>query len=124
MIDSVSVLSKISFQPYIGLRIAKVRYLDNTDKHIVIFFVTADLSNPNISLEVGTAFNKNHFNKRQTVTNMITYKNMADSSKIVIAAFNADFFSFSTNKPVGFVIKNGALIKKWPGHVNHNFLLF
>lgn len=122
-----SVTSDTTYSPYPGMQETDVQYINSDDKPETVFFMTIDLTNPKISLEVGTPYDKTAFS-HQTVTGMINYKNNSTTSEQVIAAVNGDYWQIHSGQevplgqPLGIVYKNGAMIKDYPTQNEYYFL--
>lgn len=114
----LKVVSDTTFFPYAGIEETQVNYINSQNEPMAVYFLTADLTKSNLSVEVATPFDKPEFT-RQTVRDMITYKNSVSTSLQVIGAVNGDFWDVSTpnipaGTPLGLVYKNGTMIKELP----------
>lgn len=119
------VVSDTTYFPYSGIEETRVNYINSLGQPMAVYFLTVDLSKSNLSMEVATPFDKPEFT-RQTVRNMITYKNLISTSQQVIGAVNGDYWDVHTpnipsGTPLGLVYKNGTMIKDLPA-TNYYFL--
>ena len=120
------VVLDTTFTPYTGIEETQVNYINSNKEPMAVYFLTVDLTKSNLSMEVATPFDMPEFT-RQTVRDMITYKNSISSSWQVIGAVNGDNWDVSTpptipdGTPLGLVYKNGAMIKELPDK-NYYFL--
>lgn len=104
--------TNVTFQRYPGVEETNITYTSNKGVPIALFFLKVNLSNPNVTIEAGTPYDRPEF-ARQTIRAMIPYKNAANSKRQVIAASNGDYYSW-TGEPDGVVHKNGVVIKASP----------
>lgn len=104
--------TNVTYQRYPGVEETNITYTSNRGVPIALFFLKVNLKNPNITIEAGTPYDKPNW-ARQTIRDMIPYKNAANSQRQVIAASNGDYYSW-TGEPDGVVIKNGQVIKGSP----------
>ena len=81
------VVLDTTFTPYTGIEETQVNYINSNKEPMAVYFLTVDLTKSNLSMEVATPFDKPEFT-RQTVRDMITYKNSISSSWQVIGAVN------------------------------------
>lgn len=118
------IVSDTTYKPSDGIEHSKISYINKQGEPMTIFILTVDLSVSGVSIEVATPFDQPGF-ARQTVRDMITYKNMK-SNQHVIGGVNGDYWDVSTpnlpaGTPLGLVYKNGIMIKELPDK-NYYFL--
>ncbi len=106
-----SITSEIIVNNYPGVKEAYITYVNQSDQTTKLYILEVDLSDPKLSIEVGTVNNSETLGGTQTVFNMIPYKNDASFKKEVIAAVNGDYFAFETGLPTGTVIKDAKYLQ-------------
>ncbi|WP_164891097.1 phosphodiester glycosidase family protein [Botryobacter ruber] len=106
------IKSNVTYQRYPGVEETNLSYISNRGVPIALFFLKVNLNNPNVTIEAGTPYNKSTW-ARQTIRDMIPYKNAANGKRQVVAASNGDYYSW-TGEPDGVVHKNGEIIKESP----------
>jgi exopolysaccharide biosynthesis protein len=117
------IVSDTTYSSADGIEHSKISYINKQGEPMTIFLLTVDLSVSGVSIEVATPFDQPDFT-RQTVRDMITYKNK--STQHVIGGVNGDYWDVSTpnlpsGTPLGLVYKNGMMIKELPDK-NYYFL--
>ena len=107
-----------TFIPFDGMEERHVSYINAGDKPMSVHFLTVDIENPKLSLEVATPFDEPEF-KLQRVRDMVEHKNVSNPPRQVVAALNGDYWDVNTpnipaGTPLGLVYKNGQMIKDLP----------
>ncbi|MEQ7799946.1 phosphodiester glycosidase family protein [Pedobacter sp. ASV1-7] len=103
-----TVITDVTFVVTPGVEETDIRYANKEGKAMQLFILKIDLNNPNLSMEVGTPFNKPEFSK-QTVLNMA--KGVDAAGHKIVAGINGDFYNTTTLIPVGILHKNSQVIK-------------
>lgn len=98
---------------YPGIKEAYIRYINTADKEMTLYVLDIDLSDPKLSIEVGTKNNEFVAAGTQTVMNMIPHKNANSFEKQVIAGINGDYFDFDTGIANASIIKDGIIIRDY-----------
>lgn len=106
------LVSTETTHPYPGIEETRISYTNQKGQPVALFFLKANLGNPNVTIEAGTPYDKPKYTL-QTVRDMIPYKNETLSDRQVVAASNGDYFLW-TGEPEGGIHKNGEVIKALP----------
>lgn len=113
-----SIIQNTTYEVHPGMEETHVKFENTSGSPLAFYFLTVDLSNPNISMEVATPNDKPDF-ARQTVKAQITHKNASLTGGYVIGAVNGDYWDINTpnipaGTPLGPVIRKGVEIKEYP----------
>lgn len=108
-----SITSESIRHNYPGVKEAYITYVNPSDKNITLYILDIDLSDPKLSIEVGTKNDAPSVTGAQTVMDMIPKKNQNSFEKQVIAGINGDYFSYANGvfTPNYSVIKNGVILR-------------
>jgi uncharacterized protein YigE (DUF2233 family) len=113
-----NVISDTLFQVGAGVKETDIYYKTQKYRPMHVFILQVDLTKPGVKLEAGLSYDGSNFT-RKTVLDMA--KGADSTGHRVAAGINADYFSFSSNKPVGIVAENDEILKKSWSH-NWTFL--
>lgn len=107
--------SNVTTHPYPGIEESHISYINQKGSPVALFFLKVNLSNPNVTIEAGTPYNRQEW-KLMKVSDMIPYKNELYSDRQVVAASNGDYFEW-WGEPEGGIHKNDTVIKALPDNV-------
>ena len=91
-----------------GVDATEIAYLSQKGLAMRIFIFEVDLSNPNVTIETSTPFNKPAFAMQQ-MTQQALYED--EPGHLVWGGINADFYNTTNGAPQGIVYKDGTAIK-------------
>ncbi|WP_240465968.1 MULTISPECIES: phosphodiester glycosidase family protein [Sphingobacterium] len=97
-----------AYQIVDGVSATEISYISKTGLAKKIFVIEADLTNPNIGVEVSTPNNSAQFGM-QPMTAQATFEDYEGHK--VWAGINADFYNMTNGTPQGIVYKEGVAIK-------------
>ncbi|RKD12796.1 hypothetical protein BCY91_11135 [Pelobium manganitolerans] len=98
---------------YPGVKEVYITYKTASDANMTLYILDIDLTDPKLSIEVGTQNDKFVANGTQTVLDMVSAKNANVFEKHVIAGINGDYFDFSTGIANASIIKDGTIVRDY-----------
>lgn len=103
-----SVYSDSSYTLKEGVTVTEFAFLSMEGYATRVFISEIDLTNPDVTIEVSTPFNKPAFG-RQVMTEQAMYED-AEGHR-VLGGVNGDFFAAGTGVPQGILYKEGVALK-------------
>ncbi|WP_276483527.1 phosphodiester glycosidase family protein [Paraflavitalea pollutisoli] len=112
LVDQTGLIAQVStdtaYKLVEGVQVTELRYVSNVGNSMKLFVFEIDLTNPAVTLEAATPYNKPAF-AMQPMTKQAIYEDREGHK--VWGGVNADFFNTANGTPRGIVYKEGLAIK-------------
>ncbi len=123
--DNTSLIASITNESIVnnhpGVKEVYINYVNPAGENMALYIIDADLSDPKLSIEVGTKDDEPVAIGIQRVMAMVPFKNANSFQKQVVAGINGDYFTLATGVPTGPLIKDGIKVKESLGNNYYYF---
>lgn len=123
--DNTNLIASITNESirnnYPGVKEVYINYVNPAGENMALYIIDADLTDPKLSIEVGTKNDEAVAAGTQRVMDMVPFKNTNSFQNQVVAGINGDYYTLATGVPTGPLIKDGIKVK--PG-LGNNYYYF